>query len=299
MGSYFNLEMKNIKIKIMLGGIVLLVLANFFVWREVWGLGGGLEVVFFDVGQGDSAFVETPEGHQILIDSGPSGEVILEKLSQEMPFWDRTLDLIVLTHPDYDHQRGFLDVLDRYKVENILWHGGTRETKTYLSWLEKIEQEQANIFMAQKDQQIRVGDSQFFIFHPFESLEGVSVEKKSNESSIIMKLVYGSNSFLFTGDVSKDEEEALLVRSDLPVGIGAQVLKIAHHGSKTSSSKQFLQVVNPEFAIISAGKDNQYGHPAKETLNSLKEFAIKVLRTDEFGDIRIVATGNNLLINQN
>ena len=288
------------RIKIMLGGVVLLVLANFFVWQEVWGLGGGvgggLEVVFFDVGQGDSAFIKTPDGHQVLIDSGPSGPLILEKLAQEMPFWDRTIDLIVLTHPDYDHQRGFLDVLDRYQVENILWTGGTRETKTFLKWLEKIEQENANIVIAQKGQQIRVGDSQFFVFHPFESLEGVSVEKKSNESSIIMKLVYGNNSFLFTGDVSKDEEEELLVRSDLPIGIGVDVLKVAHHGSKTSNSKQFLGIVNPEFAVISAGRDNKYGHPAEQTLNSLQEFAIKVLRTDELGDIRITANNSGLLV---
>ncbi len=288
------------RIKIMLGGVVLLVLANFFVWQEVWGLGGGvgggLEVVFFDVGQGDSAFIKTPDGHQVLIDSGPSGPLILEKLAQEMPFWDRTIDLIVLTHPDYDHQRGFLDVLDRYQVENILWTGGTRETKTFLKWLEKIEQENANIVIAQKGQQIRVGDSQFFVFHPFESLEGVSVEKKSNESSIIMKLVYGNNSFLFTGDVSKDEEEELLVRSDLPIGIGVDVLKVAHHGSKTSNSKQFLGIVNPEFAVISAGRDNKYGHPAEQTLNSLQEFAIKVLRKYELGDIRITANNSGLLV---
>jgi len=288
--------MKNTKIKILLGGVVLLMFTNFFVWQEVFGLGGGeLEVTFFDVGQGDSIFIETTEGHQVLVDGGPSGGRILEKLGDVMPVWDRSIDLIVLTHPDSDHLRGLLDVLDRYDVENILWTGVSRETGTFEKWVDKIEKEQTNIFIAQRGQVIKAGDAQLYVFHPFESLAGVSAEKGSNETSIVIKLVFGDNTFLLLGDISKKEESALLVRSDSAVSLSAQVLKIAHHGSKYSSSQQFLGIVSPEMAVISVG-NNSYGHPTQEVLNNLNEFGINILRTDEKGDIKITANGSNLFI---
>ncbi|NQU82828.1 MAG: MBL fold metallo-hydrolase [Parcubacteria group bacterium] len=292
--------MKNIKIKILLGAVVLLGFANFFVWVEVFGLGGGeLEVVFFDVGQGDSIFIETPEGHQVLVDAGPSGGIILEKLAGEMPFWDRTIDWIVLTHPDYDHLRGFLDVLDRYEVKNILWTGVSKETKTFERWMEKIEQEKsqgANVFIAKRGQVIKTGDALFYVFHPFENLEGVSGEKGSNGTSIVMKLVFGENSFLFLGDIGKKEEASLLVRSDSAVSLSAQVLKVAHHGSKSSRDEGFFEVIAPEIAVISVGRDNSYGHPSLEVLQDLEKFGINILRTDEKGDIKITASGSGLFI---
>ena len=281
-------------------GLVFLALANFFVWREVFSLDSNLHVVFFDVGQGDAIFIETPQGHQVLIDGGPSGEVILDKLFDEMPFWDRTLDLIILTHPDYDHLRGLLDVLDRYKVEKILWTGVLRETKTFEEWLEKLgaeKEEGAEVFIAQKGQVVRAGDSQFYIFHPFESLEGELMEKSSNESSIVLKMAFGQNSFLFTGDITKKQEDAILVRSDFPVGPGAEVLKLPHHGSKTANSRAFLEVISPQIAVISCGKDNSYGHPHQEVLSNLAEFAITYLRTDQVGDVEVIADGNSFFIN--
>ncbi len=277
--------------------MLLLVLANFFAWQEVWDLDRELEVVFFDVGQGDSIFIETPAGHQILIDGGPNGGVILEKLGNEMPFWDRTLDMVVLTHPDSDHLRGLLDVLDSYKVENILWTGVLKETKTFGYWLEKLEAEQANIIIAQKGQIIKAGKSQLYVFHPFENIEGQSVDKGSNESSIIAKLVFGENSFLFTGDISKKQMDQLLVLSSLSVGPGADVLKIPHHGSKTANNSAFFQVIDPKIAVISCGLDNSYGHPDEQVLQNLNGLGITILRTDLQGDIRITADGSNVVIN--
>lgn len=284
------------KIKIQLFLLFLLVCGNFFVWKDILGLDANLEVVFFDIGQGDSIFVKTPQGHQVLIDGGPSGKRILEKLGDEMPFWDRSIDLVVLTHPDYDHLRGLLDALDRYKVKNILWTGVLRETETFEKWLEKLEKEKeqgAEIFIALKGQVIRVGDSQFYVLHPFESLDGQLWEKNANDSSIVLKLIFGNTAFLLPGDITKEVEQALLPRSDLPVSIGADILKIAHHGSKAASSKEFLQVVAPNAAVISCGKDNTYGHPHQEVLSNLAEFGITVLRTDELGDIEIMADGNS------
>lgn len=255
-------------------------------------MGRGLEVVFFDVGQGDAIFVETSEGHQVLIDGGPNGEVILEKLSGAMPFWDRTLDLIVLTHSDYDHLRGLNDVLLKYKVKNILWTGGEKESKTFGYWLEALEREKkqgAKVFLAQAGQIVKMGEARLYVLYPKEPLAGQSVEKWSNDSSIVSKLVFGQSDFLLLGDISRKIEKQLLLTSALPVSLASEVIKAAHHGSKQSSSKEFFEVVRPDIAVISCGRDNSYGHPHQETLRTLQEFAITILRTDELGDIKLTS----------
>ncbi len=279
-------------------GLVVLLIANFFAWRMAWDLAGPgrLEVVFFDVGQGDAIFITSPQGRQILIDAGPSGPKILEKLGAEMPFWDKTIDLIILTHPDYDHLRGLLDVLDTYKVENILWTGVLWETETFKKWQEKIKQEEANIVIAQRGQRIKLSTSEvdsLEILHPFESIEGQLFEKNSNDSSIVARLTFGNASFLFTGDITKKVKMAILQTGD---DLAVEILKIAHHGSKTSSAPEFIKTVSPQIAVISCAKNNTYGHPHPDVLATLEKFGITVLRTDETGDIRILSDGSNLSI---
>lgn len=257
---------------------------------------GKLKVVFFDVGQGDSIFVETPGGHQILIDGGPDGRVVLEKLGKETPFWDRTLDLVILTHPEYDHLRGLIDVLARYKVENILWTGEKKKNVTFEKWLAVLGEENGNIVVAQRGGEIKAGNLEIFVLYPLEKIEGIVSEKSSNDNSIVVQLVFGETSFLLFGDISKKIENKMLKSKDIALDL--DVLKVAHHGSKTSTSKEFLEKVTPEIAVISVGKDNQYGHPHQEVLSNLAEFGIKVLRTDEKGDIKIVSDGNTIRLNQ-
>lgn len=264
-----------------------LVCLNLIAWVVVFDLSRPqvLEVVFFDVGQGDSIFIETPQGHQILIDGGP-GLTVLEKLGQEMPFYDRTIDLIILTHPEHDHLFGLLEVLKSYHVENILWTGVVRETAEWQEWVRLIEKEGAEIRIAEAGQKIILQDDPLIfmkILHPFENLEGQEV-KNANDTSIVANLVFGDVSFLFTGDIAKKIEQQLIVDSD--------ILKVAHHGSKTSSSLEFLEIVSPELAVITVG-ENSYGHPHPEVLANLEQFGIYVLRTDINGDIKIVSDGNN------
>jgi competence protein ComEC len=275
--------------KIVLFILGFLFLANFFAWIVVFDLRSHkfLEVIFFNVGQGDSVFIETPTRHQILIDGGPSSKII-EKLAKEIPFWDRSIDLIILTHPEKDHLTGFLEVLKRYKVENILWTGIIRDIPEYKEWLNLLEKEKGNVKIAKAGEKISCKNCQWKIevFYPFESLEGEEFED-SNNTSIVSKLIFGNSSFLFTGDIYKDVEESLTLT---PFDLNSKILKVAHHGSKTSSSEKFLERVLPEIAVISVG-ENKYGHPNKEVLEILKKYGIRVLRTDREGDIKIISNG--------
>jgi len=262
---------------------------NALAWSVVFNLSKQkfLEVNFFDVGQGDAAFIETPKGQQVLIDGGPSS-VILEKLGKEMPFWDREIDLIILTHPEADHFLGLFDVLKKYKVRNILWTGIIRDTPEYKEWQKLIEEEGTNIYIAEKGEKILMSNSiSMDVLYPFENLEGKILEN-SNDTSIINRLDFNNISFLFTGDTSKIVEKEIL---DKKTEINSDILKISHHGSKNSSSEEFLQEVSPQIAVISVGKNNSYGHPTPETLKNLNKYGIKVLRTDEQGNIKIISDG--------
>ena len=290
------IDMKNRKFLFLILGF--LVFSNLIAWIIVFDLGKVrfLEVIFFDVGQGDAIFIETPSYHQILIDGGPDS-TILEKLSKEMPFWDRSIDLIILTHPERDHLTGLIEVLEKYKVENILWTGIVRDTAEYKEWKKLIEEEKAEIFIAKAGQKIscltwQIKQCDLEILQPFESLEGKEF-KDSNNTSIISKLVFGKNSFLFTGDAYKDVEGKLINKE---AEIDSDVLKVAHHGSKTSSSEEFIKAVSPEIAVISVGRENKYGHPNQEVLELLEKYGIRVLRTDKDGDIKIFSDGKEIKI---
>ncbi|MCK4782007.1 MBL fold metallo-hydrolase [Candidatus Parcubacteria bacterium] len=278
--------------KIVFFGFGFLFCLNVLAWAVVFDLNSqSLEVVFFDVGQGDAIFIETGQKHQILIDGGPSSAV-LEKLGKEMPFWDRAIDLIILTHPDHDHIAGLIEVLKRYKVEQVLWTGVVRETGEYKEWQGLLEQEGAKITIAQAGQKIIFTGGGIEVLHPFESLQGEKV-KNANNTSVVARLVFGQNSFLLIGDISKSVERKLVKKQ---INLVSDILKVGHHGSKTSSAENFLKKVNPEIAIIQCGRDNRYGHPHPEVLATLEKFGIKILRTDLNGDIKIISDGNNLCI---
>ena len=272
--------------------LALLICFNILAWQAVSDLNKPqlLEVIFLDIGQGDAIFIETPQQHQILIDGGPSSK-ILEKLGKNLPFWDRTIDLVILTHPEKDHLSGLIEVLKRYKIENILWTGIKRDTPEYNEWLKLIKKEGAKIFIAKAGQKIVAQKSIFQILNPSENLEGETI-KNSNDTSIVIKLVFGENSFLFTGDISKSVEKKFLNEK---VNIDSDVLKVGHHGSKTSSSEDFLAVVSPIISVISSGKNNSYGHPHQEVLDTLGRYG-RILRTDLDGDIKIISNGENYAI---
>jgi competence protein ComEC len=269
-----------------------LVCANIVAYSAVLGLAKHkyLEVTFFDIGQGDASFIEAPNNNQILIDGGPTSAVI-SKLAKEMPFYDRTIDLVILTHPDYDHLTGLLDVLKRYKVKNILWTGVITDTPQFSEWQKLLSKENANVVIAKKCERVTIQSDPliyFDIIYPDRDLEGNNI-KNTNDTSVISRLVFDNNSFLFTGDATEKIDPELAGEN-----LKSDVLKVAHHGSKDSMTDDFLNSVLPKMAVISVGKDNSYGHPNIETLEKLNKSGIQVLRTDEMGDVRFVSDGKNI-----
>lgn len=274
--------------------LAVLAIANLFAWIVVYDLNGvrPLEVNFLDVGQGDAIFIRTPQNHKILIDGGPDNSV-LRKLAENLPFYDRTLDLIILSHPEKDHMFGLLEVLKRYKVKNILWTGVVRNTPEWSQWKKEITDEKTNIEIAQAGERIILQKSNpeifFDVLYPETNLNGKEF-KDSNDTSVAVRLIDGKKSFLFAGDAGKKEEQYLEKKD-----IASDILKVSHHGSKYSSSEDFIKKVLPETAVIEVGKNN-YGHPTAEVLATLKKFGIKVLRTDKDGDVKIISDGKIIKI---
>jgi competence protein ComEC len=262
---------------------------NAFAWIAVFDLARSknLEVVFFDVGQGDAAFIETPRGHQILIDGGPDSS-LPEKLAKEMPFWDRTIDLIILTHPEKDHMAGLIEVLRSYKVENVLWTGVVRNTADCQEWIKLTAEEGARMHIAESGLRVKIGQAFLYVLHPFENLEGKNIED-SNNTSVIARIVFKETSFLFTGDAYQSAENKII---SLKADLDSDVLKAGHHGSKTSTGKEFVEAVSPKFAIISCGRDNSYGHPSPEALEALE--GAEILRTDREGNIKFMSDGREV-----
>jgi competence protein ComEC len=285
------------KFKVPFFVLLVLFLVNVFTWKEVHSLNQpqSLRVVFFDVGQGDSALIKTHLGHYILIDGG-EGSNILEKMGQEIPFYRKDIDLVVLTHAHADHLGGLIKVLEKYQVSNILWNGVVGESSLSSKWLREISDRETII--AQSGQRIKAGDFLIDVLYPFYPLKENDF-KDLNLTSVVLKASYKGKSFLFTGDIYQETEKKLIEKEEFcsdkkqevkcqGMDLESNVLKVAHHGSKTSTSKEFLEKVNPEIAVISSGLNNRYGHPHKETLEVLANYGIRVERTDFGKDIKIV-----------
>jgi competence protein ComEC len=239
-----------------------------------------LKVIFLDVGQGDAILIERGS-QQILIDGGPSGQVLLDKLGKYIPFWDRNIELVMESHPDADHITGLVDVLKNYSVGAVMQTSATSDSQVYRKLQELIQTKNINIVTGERGEKINLGaETQLEVLGP--SPETPTNAQDTNAASIVTKLSFGDNSFLFTGDLPSEQEAALISAG---LNLNSRVLKVGHHGSKYSSSPAFLGAVHPTDAVISVGKNNRYGHPAPEIMDRLKSNNINIFRTDELGDI--------------
>ena len=256
---------------------------------------GLLKIYFLDIGQGDSILIETPSGRQILVDGGPDNKV-LEKLGQHVPFYDHDIDVVLVSHPHADHITGLIDVLDRYEVKAIVQAKEIYDSPQYRAWEDAISKEGAHDVEAIAGKVIDFGDGvTLTLLHPFESVAGTKTKTPHNDVVVAM-IEYGSFRVLLTGDMeSRVENKLEAVGADLR----AEVLKVGHHGSKASTSDEFLNSVKPQIGFIEVGKDNMYHLPAPDILQRLENFGIKYYRTDVDGDTELISDGENYQIIEN
>jgi len=274
--------------------IVLLYFSAIVIWCFVYAQenrNDDLKVVFLDVGQGDSIYIEAPNGKQMLLDAG-SNSAILSKLSKVMPFGDKSIDVVIITNPDTDHMGGVVDILQNYKVDMILESGTHSDTVTYRTLSQLIAQNKIQKKFARKGMRLVLDNKQNIYFDILFPDRDVSTWER-NDGSVVGKLVYGTSSFMLMGDATK-YTELLIAYNENPQTLNSQVLKLGHHGSHTSSSLLWLEKVKPEIAIVSAGLNNRYGHPHKDVIQRLSDLGIAVFGTYEKGAIMFKTNGVKL-----
>lgn len=285
--------------KIIIRLLVPLAFANLAAWMAIVQLRPDflMHVNFYDVGQGDAIFIQTYQGNQIVIDGGPS-DAVLANLGGDMPFFDRTIDLMILTHAHNDHVAGLVEVLKRYKVKKVLMPDVLFHSGAYDGFLKLIEEKKIAKVFAQTGQRVYLDSSTVFdVYYPSGKVLGVTSNPNFqlesddlNDTSVVGRLSFGKSKILLTGDAGINIEQQLLPQFDLD----ADILKIGHHGSRHSTSQELLDETTPQYAIIQVGRNN-YGHPTEEVLDKLEASKIKIFRTDQDKTVRFISDGNELL----
>ena len=236
-----------------------------------------LRIYFFNIGQGDSIFIRTPSNENILIDGGPDNTLIT-KLGSTLPFYDQTIDLIILTHPHDDHLFGLINVLERYNVKKILYYPTNHETNAYTNFKEIISEKNIPTVEALAGQIFNFKDVKIKVIYPFPDLEMSNL----NNYSVVTRLSYQEIDFFFTGDLEKEGEEIVLENYEY---LESEVLKAGHHGSKTSSTLEFVKFLNPDIVAIQVGVDNKFNHPSESVIARFNNLDIEIYRNDLMGDI--------------
>lgn len=264
--------------------------ANVLLYNEVFAP-RELTVTVLDVGQGDAILVEGPTGVTMLIDGG-RGRAVVRELGSVLPFWERSIDVVVATHPDADHIGGLPDVFATYAVGTLIESGVAHDTSPTKALAAAAEQETGLARVTAK-RGLRTdlgGGAYALILYPDRDVSGV----ESNDGSIVMRIVYGATSFVLTGDLASDIEEWLVRLDGASGALDADVLKVGHHGSKSSTSAAFLAAVTPAVAAISVGEGNTYGHPAPDVLERLREAGADIQRTDLSGRLLFRSNGQTV-----
>lgn len=260
--------------------IVLLFITAFVFYFDFKSEKRDFTFAMLDVGQGDSLFIESPTGTQVLVDGGPPKK-ILSQLARVMSHFDRSIDMIIITNPDLDHIGGFLDVLDVYKVGVVVHSGTYNDSTTYEKLKMRIKEEGAKELVARRGMIFDLGEAtKIEVLFPDRDVS----EWLPNDGSIVAKLSYRDFSVMLTGDATL-ETEKIILKNETADTLDSDILKVGHHGSHTSTSYNFLKAVSPEYALISVGENNRYGHPHEEVLYDLDTLGVRVFRTDLLGNI--------------
>lgn len=246
-----------------------------------------LKIAFLDVGQGDSILIQAPNGQTMLIDGGRAMSLANEVIIPQLQAWGaKQVDVLIPTHPDADHIGGLVGVLENYPVKLAALTGQVHTTQIYERLLTDIRDK--NI------QALKVRTGTPIPFDPAVKIEVLGPDDEAvqdddnNNASIVIKLTYGSTSFLLTGDAEAPENKAIL---DHGFDVHSTVLKLGHHGSRTSTNEDWLRKVQPQLGIISAGLDNSFGHPHPEVIDALEKLGIQYIRTDEHGTVTVTSDG--------
>ena len=275
-------------------GAVFMTAAAIALWWQVGtGGDGDLHVYFLDVGQGDSALIVTPEGRQVLVDGGPAPDSAIRALSEAMPEGDRSLDLVVVTHLDADHSRGLIDVLDQYEVGAIVAGTESSTASMYAQWQAGVERNKVDVVSVHQGYALDLGSR--VVAEVLNPRSGISGGGSANNDALVLRMTYGSVSFLLTADIEAQTESLLAL---MGAGIESTVLKVAYHGSKASSTAGFIDAVGPAVALISVGGDNSFGHPNDEVIGRLMRQigGENIYRTDRHGDVEFVPDGVELWV---
>jgi competence protein ComEC len=261
-------------------GMVVLIAGLLLAFSQVWPR-SGVTVWVFDIGQGDAIFIAAPN-KQVLIDGGPDA-LVLERLSAVIPWWDRSIDLVINTHPHEDHFLGLLPVFERYQVNEILDSDQGYVTPEFSEYVRLAEQEGQGRRGVSQGEVIDLGQgARLTVLWPLASYAGALLDDP-NDGSVVLLLEYGGQSMLLTGDAGMEEESAIIAALSNQV----EILKVGHHGSDTSTGQELIDAIHPEVAIISLGADNQFGHPSSFVVQRLMSAGVKVYRTDLQGSVKI------------
>ncbi len=253
---------------------------------------GLLKIYILDIGQGDAIFIQAPDGNQVLIDGGPDSGVI-DRLAEIIPPTDRSIDAVIVSHPHADHIGGLPAVLDQYDIGVVVEASENYDSSIFRTWHQAVDAEGAQKVEAIAGTTLNLGQEvTLTVLNPFESASGVTT-KSPHDYNVTLMLRYGQTEMLLTGDMEADVEQKLIANG---INLDADILKVGHHGSKTSTSSAFLKAVTPEIAVISVGAKNRYGHPHPTTLQRLEDFKIPYYRTDTDGTITITSDGDRFII---
>ncbi len=284
--------------RILISASILLLIGGVWWWKVVGPQKPDQHCRFtaLDVGQGDSLLLQTPDHQDVVIDGGP-GSAALAGLSRHLPRGDRDIELMVSTHPDADHLAGLIPILAQYHVGAVLTTGVEVDTTTWKQWSKALAAEQTQITYAHRGERLVVGKYLTLeVLWPEQDLHGLhwtAVGKNgvggTNDTGVVLRATCNGSTALFIADISGAVEDHLAEHPEL---IQSSLLKVAHHGSRYSSTSQFLQAVKPHLAIISVGAKNRYGHPHPTVLDRLQRLGIPVRRTDQGGDVSVQTDGH-------
>jgi competence protein ComEC len=281
---------------ILLGAVLIVMVASvlFFVLRAKSSDGKVLTVAFLNVGQGDAIFIQAPNGVQVLIDGGPDATVLRE-LGQVMPFYDRSINVVIATHPDQDHIGGLVDVVQNFSVDHVIESGVTGDTATAERFNFLVEEKIDSQHIATRGMRVHLDQARGIYMDILHPAYDVSRMRDTNDASVTARLVYGETEFLFTGDISERIEKELVAKGT-PMTLESDVIKLGHHGSKTSSSREFLESAQSEVAVVSAGCDNRYGHPHTDVISRVEQLGMLILDTCTGGTIVMESDGEVIVV---